>query len=110
MPASLVRRTADTMNRVEGLSVNVCVVHNRFFEGNISVAGLLTGRDIAGALTDPAFDLNETVILPSVMLRDGENLFLDEMRLGELARAVCRPVLSVERTPSAAAKAMLSPA
>lgn len=103
--APLVRRLADAMNRVEGLRVNVAVVHNYFFEGNISVAGLVVGRDIVRVLSD--FPVNDTVILPSVMLRDGENVFLDEMNLDTLAATLGRPVLAVERTPSAAAAAML---
>lgn len=107
MPARLVGQLADTLNRVENIAVNVCVVHNHFFEGNISVAGLLTGKDIADALTVPGFMLHETVIVPSVALRDGGDLFLDEMRLDELARRVGRPVVSVERMPSAAATAIL---
>lgn len=107
LPADLLRRFAATMSRVGNLSVNVCVVHNRFFEGNISVAGLLVGKDIADALNDPAFAAGETILLPSVALRDGEDLFLDEMRLPELERAVNRPIRVVERTPSAAAAAML---
>ena len=107
MPAELVRKFADTMNRVDNLAVNVCVVHNHFFEGNISVAGLLTGRDIADTLTRPGFPLGDTVLLPSVALRDGERVFLDEMTVEDLERAVDRPVLAVERVPSAAAEVML---
>jgi putative radical SAM enzyme (TIGR03279 family) len=102
----LVNRLADALNRVDGLNVNVCVVHNYFFEGNISVAGLIVGRDIVRTLAD--FPVGDTVILPSVMMRDGENVFLDEMTLDELAATLGRPVVSVERTPSAAAAAMLN--
>ena len=102
----LVQQLADTMNRVEGLEVNVCVIHNRFFEGNITVAGLLVGKDIVDALTD--FPTAETVIIPTVMMRDGENVFLDEMSLDDVARATNRRFVPVERTPSAAAAAMLN--
>jgi putative radical SAM enzyme (TIGR03279 family) len=101
----LLQQFADVMNRVEGLKVNVCVVHNRFFEGNISVAGLLVGRDIVDALRD--FDTNETVLLPSVTMRDGEAVFLDEMTLDDVNREARRPVVAVERTPAAAAEFML---
>jgi putative radical SAM enzyme (TIGR03279 family) len=106
--AGLVQGLADVMNRVRGLSVNVRVVHNRFFEGNISVAGLLTGRDIADSLNDPSFPVNDTVILPSVALRDGERVFLDDLTVDDVARRVGRPVRPVERTPVAAAAVMLA--
>ena len=101
----LLRQFADLMNRVENLTVNVCVVHNRFFEGNITVAGLLVGRDIIDALN--AFPTAEQVILPTVMMRDGERIFLDEMSLDDVSAAVGRPFVPVERTPLAAALAML---
>jgi NifB/MoaA-like Fe-S oxidoreductase len=93
------------MNTIDGLTVNVCAVHNWFFEGNINIAGLIVGKDIIRALAD--FPVNDTVMLPSVMLRDGEEVFLDEMTLTELRTALGRPVVVVERTPTAAAQKML---
>ena len=100
---------ASTLNRVENLSVNVCAVHNTFFEGNISVAGLLTGHDIAEALTKMGDALGERVVLPSIMLRDPDrDIFLDDMTLGEFEERVGRKVHIVERMPSAAAKAILN--
>jgi putative radical SAM enzyme (TIGR03279 family) len=108
MPAPLVRQLADLMNRVAGVSVNVCVVHNWFFEGNIQVAGLLTGADIVRALTAPDFPLNETVIVPNVLLRDGENrVTIDDLTLADLADRTGRPFFAVDRMPSAAAALML---
>jgi hypothetical protein len=41
------------------------------------------------------------------MMRDGEDVFLDEMTLPQVAEALGRRVIAVERTPSAAAAAML---
>ena len=100
---------AETFNRVENLHVNVCAVHNTFFEGNISVAGLLTGRDIAAALSQMGGSVGQRVVLPSIMLRDPDrDVFLDDMTLAEFAQAVGREVCIVERMPSAAAKAILN--
>jgi putative radical SAM enzyme (TIGR03279 family) len=102
----LLRRFAETMNRVSGLAVNVLSVRNRFFEGNINIAGLIVGRDLVDAIR--GFDSpGDTILIPSVMLRDGENVFLDEMTLEEVNREVGRPVVAVERTPEAAASWML---
>ena len=100
---------ADTLNQVGGVRVNVCTVHNTFFEGNINVAGLLTGRDLADALANMGDNLGERVIVPSIMLRDPDrDIFLDDMTLHDFERAVGRPVHVVERTPTAAAKAILN--
>ncbi len=109
LAAPFVGALADTFNRVENLNVNVCAVHNTFFEGNISVAGLLTGHDIAEALNKMGGSVGERVILPSIMLRDPDrDVFLDDMTLPEFQSAVGREVWVVERMPSAAAKAILN--
>jgi NifB/MoaA-like Fe-S oxidoreductase len=64
--------------------VRILAVENRFFGGNIKVAGLLTGQDLINALADVAA---ETVILvPDVCLSEGR--FLDGLDLDDLGRSV----------------------
>jgi len=64
--------------------VKVLAVKNSFFAGNIKVAGLLTGEDIATALADvPDTTL---CLLPDVCLSEG--LFLDGVSIDELGRTV----------------------
>jgi putative radical SAM enzyme (TIGR03279 family) len=105
----LLQQLADTLNQVGGVNVNVCAVHNTFFQGNISVAGLLTGRDIADALHGMGDALGERIVVPSIMLRDPDrDIFLDDMTLEQFEAAVGRPVCIVERMPSAAAQAILN--
>ncbi len=109
LAAPFLNNLADTFNQVENLNVNVCAVHNKFFEGNISIAGLLTGRDVAQALHKMGDAVGERVVLPSIMLRDPDrDIFLDDMTLSEFEAAVGREVHVVERMPSAAAKAILN--
>ena len=109
LAAPFLGELAATFNRVENLHVNVCAVHNTFFEGNISVAGLLTGHDIAGALHGMGDALGERVVIPSIMLRDPDrDVFLDDMTLAQFEQTVGRQVCVVERMPSAAAKAILN--
>ena len=87
----------------------MCAVHNSFFEGNISIAGLLTGHDVAEALHKMGDAVGERVVLPSIMLRDPDrDIFLDDMTLAEFEATVGREVHIVERMPSAAAKAILN--
>lgn len=102
----IVQKLADVLNRVDNLHVNVCVIHNRFFEGNINIAGLIVGRDLVDALKGFP-ELGDTILIPSVMLRSGEEVFLDEMTLGDVNAEVGRPVIAVERTPTAAAAVIL---
>ena len=109
LAAPFLREFAQTLSRVDNLSVNVCAVHNDFFEGNINVAGLLTGRDMVRALRGMGDELGERVVLPSIMLRDPDrDIFLDDMTLPVFEEAVGREVHVVERMPSAAAKAILN--
>ena len=105
--APLIRTLAATLSEIDGVSVNVCAVHNWFFEGNINIAGLIVGRDIVRALA--TFDVNEIVVIPSVMLRDGEEVFLDEMTVDTLEQKIGKSVMVIERTPDAALAAVCDP-
>jgi putative radical SAM enzyme (TIGR03279 family) len=108
LASPLVNQLASTLNRVDGLSVNIASIYNSFFKGNINVAGLLTGQDIIDHLMSMGADLGEQVILPSIMLRDPDrDIFLDDMTLDHFQNAVGKKVSVVERMPSAAARVIL---
>jgi NifB/MoaA-like Fe-S oxidoreductase len=64
--------------------VRILAVENRFFGGNIKVAGLLTGQDLINALADVAAET--VVLLPDVCLSEGR--FLDGLGLEDLGRHV----------------------
>ncbi|BDI32642.1 hypothetical protein CCAX7_46930 [Capsulimonas corticalis] len=105
----LLNGLADSLNTVENVKVNVCAVHNTFFEGSINVAGLLTGRDITEALNAMGDELGERIIIPAIMLRDPDrDVFLDDMTIPEFEERIGRRISVVDRTPSAAAKAILN--
>ncbi len=73
--------------KLKGLKINVFKIRNDFFGESITVAGLLTGQDIARQLKDKARngDLGEKLILPKVTLRAEGDLFLDGMTPIELS-------------------------
>jgi putative radical SAM enzyme (TIGR03279 family) len=64
--------------------VTVREVANDFFGGNIGVAGLLTGEDLARALADAPE--GNRYLLPDACLNEGR--FLDGLTLADLPRAV----------------------
>ena len=64
--------------------VDVVPVANAYFGGNIKVAGLLTGRDLAAALA--RVDSSSTCLIPDVCLNEGR--FLDGATLEDLGRPV----------------------
>jgi putative radical SAM enzyme (TIGR03279 family) len=104
MPAPVVRAFADRLNRIAGVQINVCVVTNEFFGGDIHIAGLLTATDILNQLR--AFpDCKQTVYLPQICLRDA-NLFLDDQTLEEARRESGRDLRAVGNTPRDLATAL----
>ena len=65
------------------IDLRVHVVENHFFGGDVTVAGLLTGQDLLEQLAN--VDLGQILLVPDVMLREGEDVFLDDVRISDLA-------------------------
>ncbi|MDR3543766.1 MAG: DUF512 domain-containing protein [Desulfosporosinus sp.] len=66
------------MKRVDGLKISVHIIRNDFFGSSVTVAGLLTAQDIALQLGDLR---GEEFLIPSVMLKADEDLFLDDQSI-----------------------------
>ncbi len=69
-----------------GISCKVYAVDNLTFGKNITVSGLLTGKDIFAALNDK--ELGEELFIPANSLRTGVGDFLDGMYPSELSAAL----------------------
>lgn len=76
--------TKDVMSKYKNVEVNVYAIENEFFGKDITVAGLLTGQDIINQLKGK--ELGEYLILPSVLLRDDEDVLLDDLRISDIER------------------------
>lgn len=72
------------------LEIHVYQIKNDFFGEAITVSGLLTGRDIQKQLMGKT--LGEKLYLPENILRSGEDVFLDDMTVGELESSLQVPV------------------
>lgn len=68
------------------IDATVYTIQNDFFGKDITVAGLLTGQDIIKQLKGK--DLGEYLILPNVLLRQGEDVLLDDLRIPDLEKAL----------------------
>lgn len=75
---------AGRLNRVHNLSVAVKAIPNRFFGETVTVAGLLTGHDVAAELNGQ--ELGDLVLVPSVMCKRNEAVFLDGMTPDQLSK------------------------
>jgi NifB/MoaA-like Fe-S oxidoreductase len=80
--------------RVPGLRAEVVPVPNEFFGRAITVAGLLTGQDVARALSGRS--LGDTVLIPRVALTETKGVFLDDVVPDDLARHLGVPIVTVE--------------
>jgi len=94
---------AHQLNQIPNLEVKMVALCSRYWGQNITVTGLLTGQDLLKALQ--GLDLGDGILLPSVMLKQGEPRFLDDMTLSELASVLKTeifPVSGVEELISVA--------
>ncbi|MEH2192575.1 MAG: TIGR03279 family radical SAM protein [Nostoc sp.] len=81
------------LNCVEGLEVNMRALCSDYWGQTISVTGLLTGHDLLLNLENQ--DLGDGILLPNVMLKNGELVFLDDMSIEELARRLNTKIFPV---------------
>jgi putative radical SAM enzyme (TIGR03279 family) len=86
------------LSEKEGLSVDVVAVENRFFGPEVTVAGLLTGRDVIATLQDHA-ERYDFLIVPDVVLREGDTLFLDNVSLRDLEETTGLRAVTTDCTP-----------
>ncbi|WP_341730372.1 TIGR03279 family radical SAM protein [Microcoleus sp. EPA2] len=94
---------AQRLNQIPGLEVKMVALCSDYWGQKITVTGLLTGQDLLAALQGK--DLGDGILLPSVMLKQGEPRFLDDMTVLELASVLKTeifPVTGVEELISVA--------
>lgn len=82
------------MECVSGLNVRVYPVKNNFFGGGVNVAGLVCGGDIIKQLSGIVHA--DALLIPSVMLRDDDDIFLDDVTVGDVEAALGTKVVSVD--------------
>ena len=87
----MIKRLTDLLPPL-GVTVNVYRIVNNFYGESVTVSGLLTGGDLAAQLEGKP--LGDELFIPKNALRSGEEIFLDDMTLGELTAR-----LSVKVTP-----------
>ncbi len=82
--------------RVPTFHCDVYMIKNDFFGKNITVAGLITGRDMVNQLSGK--DLGEKLFIPKVTLKADEPIFLDDMTLTELSEKLGVEVVPTDST------------
>ena len=83
----MIKTLADKLSHfIRGLDIAVYEIENDFYGRSITVSGLLTGKDILAQLSGR--ELGEELFVPENCLRDGEDVFLCGMTLGELSSSL----------------------
>ena len=90
----LLRFIVDETQKIwHNIHINVRLIENRFFGAQITVAGLLTGRDVVEQLRGES--LGEQLLLPAAMFNP-DGLTLDGMTIEEISSALGVSVRAVK--------------
>ena len=80
----------ERLNGIEGVSLQMHGLPSPYWGQDQVVTGLLTGQDLLDGLKDQ--DLGDQLLLPSVMLRQGQPVFLDDMTLDQVQAQLPVPI------------------
>jgi len=83
--APFMKAMADiVMEKVKNITIKVFPIVNEFFGNQITVSGLITGRDLVNQLA--AIDLGHVLVIPQNMLKSDEDIFLDNVTLQQIEK------------------------
>ncbi len=102
--ASALRPVTDRLNAIHGLEVQLLGLPSPYWGQDQVVTGLLTGEDLLTGLD--GLDLGDELLLPSVMLRQGQPVFLDDVTLEQLQESLPVPVRIVHGAADIVAAAL----
>jgi putative radical SAM enzyme (TIGR03279 family) len=91
------KKFLERLNEKEQLNVETVAVENKFFGPAVTVAGLLTGRDVIKTILDRT-DGYEMILVPDVVL-DGQDRFLDDVTLPDIKETLGIPAKKIGSTP-----------
>ena len=77
---------------VSGVDIRIKPIVNRFFGETVTVSGLITGQDLVSQLKGMEAD---EILITKSMLREGEDVFLDDMTLEQAQQELGIPIRPV---------------
>jgi putative radical SAM enzyme (TIGR03279 family) len=101
------KKFLNRLTEKENIDITLLPVENQLFGASVTVAGLLTGRDVIKTLHDNADSYN-VLIVPDVALKEDEDLFLDDVSLSDIESATGLVVVRAEATPQGLIDAVAS--
>lgn len=91
--AEALQPVVQRLNAVQGLDLILHGLPSPYWGQEQVVTGLLTGADLLEGLA--GCDLGDGLLLPAVMLRQGEPVFLDDITLAQLEQRLAVPIREV---------------
>jgi len=88
----LLKTASEKYGKITG---RVYAVRNGFFGESVTVSGLVTGGDILAQLKD--LELGSRLLIPQNMLRHGDDVFLDDVKVAEVSRVLGVPIRIVRQ-------------
>lgn len=94
----ILEKISARLHKIKGLTVHIIPVKNSFFGENITVTGLLTGRDICTAL-ERNYE-GKRVIIPEVVFKQDQEILLDDISLDTIKEKTGADIITVDGTAS----------
>ncbi|UCH80544.1 MAG: DUF512 domain-containing protein [Nitrospiraceae bacterium] len=85
------------LKSVEGLTLDLFKIDNTFFGQSVTVSGLLTGKDIVKTILGKT--KADCLLVPDVALRNGSDMFLDNVTLKDMSESLGMDVKVIDPTP-----------
>ncbi len=95
--AGFVSHFLQELSEKTGTQLTATPITNRLFGASVTVTGLLSGNDIISGLRSTV--LGEYLLLPAVMLKEGDGVFLDNLKPDDLEQALGRKVVIFDGSP-----------
>lgn len=92
--AMVMRQVAARLNTIKGLKVHLKTIENHFFGQGVTVTGLITGQDLINQIDSRM--IGDLLVLPAVMLKQEEHLFLDDLTVTDVAEQLITRVAVVK--------------
>jgi putative radical SAM enzyme (TIGR03279 family) len=86
------------LETVEGLSIDLFKVENRLFGSTVTVTGLLSGKDVLKTLVGKT--KADYLLVPNVVLKNGEDVFLDNVTLKDMEESLGIQTIPIEPSPA----------
>ncbi len=84
------------VKKIDKLKIDVVKITNDFFGENITVSGLITGKDLINNMSKQEYSNIDCLLIPENMLRKNDDIFLDDYRIIDVKNILGFDVISLE--------------